>query len=102
MSLPPPDPTPARTGRAEAPAWRTEGLPHSPAGSPGGTEPPRRRKWWRPLLLMLVVHGLLFAAFTVQGRLGGPTTVPCTGFVTQVRADDVRDVCSEGETLQAP
>jgi cell division protease FtsH len=89
-----PSPQPANQ-RPDRP-WRTEGLP----GSEGDDKKSARSRWLRATATMLVFYGLVFALLTWQDRAAGPVTISYTAFTEQVKARNVADVYSRGDTIQ--
>jgi cell division protease FtsH len=83
--------------RRPAPPWRVEGAP--PEGP--GPNPPRRRSAWVRFGWILLV--LLALNWIISSTLLAPeprTSVSYTFFLTQVRAANVADITSTGDTIE--
>ncbi|RIK14411.1 MAG: cell division protein FtsH [Acidobacteria bacterium] len=80
-------------GAAGPPPWRTEGLPDG--------DGPQRPSWPRLLGWMLLLWVLFFGITSFQDVAAQKVTpIAYTEFVEQVRAGNVEEVYSRGETIQ--
>jgi cell division protease FtsH len=84
-------------GKPEPPPWRVEGVD----GEGQAPERPRRPRWTRFWWVPVVV--LLAANWVVSSQLLGPADrekVSYTFFLTQVDADNIREVTATGDTVE--
>ncbi|GII54234.1 ATP-dependent zinc metalloprotease FtsH [Planotetraspora thailandica] len=88
------------TDRPAQPPWRVEGAPPSPSDGSGPSPSNRRPAWLRFGWMLLLLLGLNWVVSSVLLAPPARTPVSYTFFLTQVKAVNVAEITSTGDTIE--